>query len=504
MLIFDCVSKMTKFYLKRITNSIVKEQVAKNADEERLREHILQNIDYLSDPNRIAEVLSFKTLTRSNRILMFEILKNLLESPETLCAEVKLYEIVNNYENNAIKKSKEINLASVINERDLDLYKTVLEVALEDNAISQDEYSLLEKLREKLKISRLYSRYIEAQLGKFPKNKNVVHDQQEFDYAVKELQQFGILFYCNKDSEENILVVPEEIKMGVKKLLGFEMREECHYLFHDELSKPTLQKISKAFDLPISGKKEDISSRIVNAGCKPSEELNILSTQELYNICSKLKGVAVSGTKNERINRIIGYYDNLNLITPEDTVDERAKYYQYLEKLAKRDNQELLRLKLIKKDIEMENYFEEGTRYLFEKKLGCKLIEFDGTEHADGGVKFADDEVLLWDNKSKESEYNFPNSHYDQFKRYINKSKDRVKVFLIIVPEIGKEAEYRAIKLKQDTRTDTDIALITASDLKYIAENWNKIQKSDEFNLNLFNMTGVLSRKRIELFLKMY
>lgn len=500
MLIKDCISKMTKLYLKRITDSIVKEQISRNADENRLREHIRQNIDSLSDNNRIANYLSLDSIgQRDKRILMYAILWNLLEQPNSKCEEDKLYTIINDYEKDIINKSQEMDLSKIINERDLDIYGTILEVALEDNKVTKDEFSLLKKLRDKLKITRLHSRIIEGQLGKYPKPNNKLHSRREYSDMLISLQKKGVVFYCNDYKGKNIVVIPDEIRNGVKKLLGFELRSECHKLLHDEISRKHLKVIARNFELNVSGRKDEISDRIIKAGCKPSEELNILSREDLYNICNNLKGVAVSGSKSQKIKNIIEYYDNLNIIPPEDTEDPRSKYYQYLENLASRNNQELYRIKLIKKDKEMESYFEEGTRYLFEKKLGFDLLKFDGSDNPDGGVEFHDGELLYWDNKSKESEYTFPQSHYNQFRKYINNSNKRVKVFLVIVPEIAEEAEIQAIKLKQNTKTDTDIALITAGDLKYISENWRVNNKHQEFNLGIFNMTGILNRKKIEM-----
>ncbi|HMA62965.1 MAG TPA: hypothetical protein VKP78_09975, partial [bacterium] len=292
---------------------------------------------------------------------------------------------------------------------------------------------------------------------------------------------------------------PKEIREAVKTVLGFELRNDCHKLLHNEISKKHLKAIARYFELNVSGRKEEISSRIIKAGCTPSEELDVLSKDDLYNICNNLQGVAVSGPKSKKIINIIEYYDNLNIMPPEDTEDPRSQYYQYLEKLARRDNQDLLRIGLIEKDREMETFFEEGTSYLFEKKLGIKLLEFEGNDNPDGGVEFPDGELLYWDNKSKENEYTFPQSHYNQFRRYINNSNKRVKVFLIIVPEISEESEIKAMKLKQDTKTDTDVALITASNLKYIAENWENDNIQKDFNLGLFNMTGILNRKKIDI-----
>lgn len=504
MQIVDCTSKMTKFYLQRIANSIVKEQISKNADRERLKEHIDQNVDSLSDSELIIKKLSFKKMSRSNRILMDGILRNLLELPDSKCEEDALFSLIQEYENEIINKAEEIDLTNYMSEKDIDVYKTILEVALEDNIVTKDEFALLEKLREKLKINRFYNRIIEAQLNKFPKDGNIIHDREEYKETIKLLQNKGIVFYCNEFEKGNILVLPEEIRPGVKQFLGFEMGSDSHKLFHKILSKNQLQKISRNLDLSPYGKKDDLSDRIIEAGCKPSEELNILSANELYEICKKLKGVQRSGRKEEKIKRIIQYFDNIVLKKPEDTEDERAKYYQYYEELSRRDNQQLIRINLIKKDIEMEHYFEEATRYIFEKKLGCELIKFSGTENPDGGISYPDGELLLWDNKSKETTYSFPESHYKQFKRYIRKSPYRVKVFLIIVPDIKEECEIKIIKLKNETKTDTDVALITARNLKYIAENWEKLQKSEKFNINLFNITGILNRKRIDLQFKLY
>jgi hypothetical protein len=78
-------------------------------------------------------------------------------------------------------------------------------------------------------------------------------------------------------------------------------------------------------------------------------------------------------------------------------------------------------------------------------------------------------------------------------------------VFLIIVPQIGNSAKIGALKLKNFCETDTDVALVTAEDLKWVAENWQKYTKSEKFSLQIFNMTGILDRRtlkeRIEVFL---
>ncbi|MFP4600238.1 MAG: hypothetical protein ACLFVJ_18430 [Persicimonas sp.] len=122
-----------------------------------------------------------------------------------------------------------------------------------------------------------------------------------------------------------------------------------------------------------------------------------------------------------------------------------------------------------------------------------------GSDHPDGGAELSDDTLLMWDNKSTESVYTFPNSHLRQFKRYIRDSIDkRVNCFMIIVPEIDDVAEDNCLKLKFESQHDTDVCIITAEDLKWVAENWQDMSKKEEFNLMVFNQQGLLGRKRLE------
>ena len=104
----------------------------------------------------------------------------------------------------------------------------------------------------------------------------------------------------------------------------------------------------------------------------------------------------------------------------------------------------------------------------------------------------------MWDNKGKESEYAFPKKHLDQFQRYIRESVKRVNVFLVVVPEASPAARLQAIKLKHESGKDTDVTIITAADLKFVAEKWRKYSKDGVFSLDIFNSTGILTRPDLE------
>jgi hypothetical protein len=86
-------------------------------------------------------------------------------------------------------------------------------------------------------------------------------------------------------------------------------------------------------------------------------------------------------------------------------------------------------------------------------------MSMDGSGHCDGcfGIGRRGD-ILMWDNKSKESVYELPPSHQKQFKRYIRDSPVRVACFLVIAPSIGPAAAHAAARLKIESGTDTDVA----------------------------------------------
>jgi hypothetical protein len=497
MKIADCLPAMSQMYLSRTVDSLLKDDVPRG-DEDRLREQIRQNVNELVDHGRIVDRLHEETLTRNHRILIESILTSLLLAPDMNATEEGLFEAVRRNEQEIIEESSQETAFAFSDDRAIEIYRAVLEVALEDDDISVDEYRLMEKLRRKLGVSRREHRLLEASVGKFPKVDNELHSLSEFKDALKRLQVAGVVLFCNRAESGAAAVLPEEIAPAVKEYLGFEMSPDAQALLHDALGIEQLYRALKAQGLPLSGSKAGRSDRLLKAGVKPSEVLSCLGTDELRDLCRKLPGVAVSGAKADRIQRIVEYFDSLTAKEPEESDDPRAVFYQYFEEFAARDNTNLYQRKLIKHDRDMEAGFEEGTRYLFEVKLGCTLIEMPGTEHADGGVEFPNGELLLWDNKGKESTYTFPKAHQDQFKRYMRESVKRVNAFLVIVPGYEPSVRLQAMKLKHDSTTDTDVAVISAEDLKWVAEHWQNYSQSGQFSLEVFNTTGVLDRSSLE------
>src|SRR5699024_7165263 len=176
----------------------------------------------------------------------------------------------------------------------------------------------------------------------------------------------------------------------------------------------------------------------------PSAALDTLTSAELTDVLRSVEGVWISGSKEEKIRSLIDFYEEIVTPASSDATDERARYYDALEELAVRDYRVLRGNGLISKDLEVGRYFESATTYLFEVKLGARTKQLDGSKRADGRIQYSPKEICLWDNKSSESLYRFPNVHYYQFLEYIESDPIRPTASLVVVGDVYEAAELIA------------------------------------------------------------
>jgi len=504
MKIAEAVKLMSKSYLNRIVDSFAKD--FSKQSESQARETITKNVKELADTERISTLLRTYDTIYHQQILRRYILESLLEQPEYEAKEDEIIATVQEREKDVLKEAESEECFQFADERSLATLKTVLEVAIQDTQLSGDELRLIRHLREKLSLNRKDQFLLLAQLNHYPKVNGDLHSPSDFNSALLDLQKLGVVFYCNKHDEGAKFVIPEELVPGVKSAIGFELSEAAFGLLLEKLTNTQLREILGAHGVKKGGTKQELITRVQSAEIQPSEGLELLSDHELYTLCKNLPGANVGGTKNEKIQRVIKYFDELVVKDTPIEPDPGERYYDYFVELANRDRKNLLANNVIRKDREMERAFELGTQYLFTEKFGLNLVELSGSDHPDGCILFQKNELFMWDNKSKEKEYTFPQSHVRQFKSYIRESVKRVNCFLVIVPEIADGAEKNAYRLKVESESDTDVSLIRAEDLKWIAENWCEYASNDDFNLEIFNITGILMRddlvNRMELFLQ--
>jgi hypothetical protein len=502
MRVTDAVQEMSKLYLQRIIDSFTKDY-PRIPDETRAREIILANSEEMTSPERVASALSMES-SFADQLLFAFILESLIHQPDSSAGEELISTAVAELETEILGAATNKEALRFEDEHAVQVLRSVLEVALEDDIISADELRLIRRLRERLGLSERAKRLIMAQLDHFPRAGNRVHSLAEIRDALVDLQRRGIVFYCNRLDQGRYLI-PEEIAPTVRKVVGIELSPDAYRKLLDRLRSEHLASVLEAHRLPKSGSKEERAQRISDAGIQPSAALDVLSNSDLYDLCKALPGARVSGTKQEKIDRLIDYFATLISKDVSDEASPGERFCNYLAQLAARDREVLLANRIISKDREMEGAFEEGTRYLFGDRLGIELLSMAGSDHPDGCFRFGKrGDLLMWDNKSKESEYTFPESHLKQFKRYIRDSAERVSCFLIIVPAIADGAEQNTMRLKYESGADTDVAIITAEDLVYVADTWTKVGGGKIFNAEVFNMTGVLSRQVLDQRMKLF
>jgi hypothetical protein len=501
MKVEEAVQHMTKSYLHRVIDSFTRD--LPKGDEDKSRDLILRNIEELTDSHRVENVLGFEGIY-SDQILLRGILEALVNALDHRLPEDSLVEKVVAAESAVITEAAVPDCLRYEDARGIEIFEAVLEVALADDELSSEELRLIHRLREKLDLSERTKRLILARMNHFPRAGNRVHTPSDFRDALIDLQRRGVLLYCNK-LEGGQFLVPEEVVPAIRAALEIELSPTAWLQLLEHLSKSHLCAMLENAGLPKSGKKEDQRDRVIAAGLRPSKSLDSLSNQELYDVCSSLPGAKVGGSKQDKVDRVIEYFANLVRKEVPKEASPGELYYQYLVELASRDRESLLANQVIKKDIDIERAFEEGTRYLVTEKLGLELIKMPGSDHPDGAFRLKrSKDLLMWDNKSKESAYDFPPAHLKQFKRYIRDSAERVSCFLVIGPEITQNCEENALRLKVDSGRDTDIALISAENMAWVAENWRSFNDASAFDPEVFNHTGILTRQNLKQRMRLF
>lgn len=442
---------------------------------------------------------------RDERILAPVILKHiLLHTDDFKIIQKDLTDAIIDYEQSIINNSNEL-LSNGNSEKahNYGFFKFVLEAAWERNEdISADEKNLLNKIRVKLNITEDESNMLEASIGKFPVPGNKVHTREQIEAVRRKLQCVGLLFSIRDDERNDYDVIPEEIAEALREMFYLEIKYHGYVEMLESKyvrKKSYLKELLGKGGIPVSNsvKMDDLKNlclshlnpSVLLGGYSPRDGLDIST---LSKWCAELN-LPVSGQKQELIQRIIAYYDNIRKeIQALD--DERVVWYEYYEDLASRKLDNLRSQNIILKDIECEKKFEQATDYIFEELLVHKPLVLKGTEHADGMLSYQE-KIIMWDNKSKETPVNL-GDHIKQFDRYIRNAEKNVPIFLVIGPSFTDNST--SVAMQYMLENETIITLITAKELKALADKWSKSNASgnDPFPLGYFKQPG---RFNIEL-----
>ena len=506
----SCVKLSQNFNeLKRIASAYVED--CRKLDFNDLKASLIKTEGQYTQYSNIEKQLNALKLHENPivRIVAPIIIRNYLMDEDEFTSTCKATdEAVIAYEKSIIDEANNIDLKNM--SRDFALFRFILDKAWErgDN-ISVDEKNLIEEVRKYLNISVKDQNIIEAKAGRYPTKDNIIHNLSEIEVARRALQSSGILFYIKNSDNVPCDIIPEEIVTCLRKYYNVEMKEYGYKQLISYITKNTkkqylIEIINKHNEQPDTAKIElpnnptiPFLQDVILKTIKPSNLIGGFSRNAgLDNItlskwCSNI-GVNVSGAKSTLISRIIDYYDKLRKITIS-SADEREKYYNVYHELACRDLAYLRQNEIIKKDLECEHFFEKATDYLFEVMLKNKPLLLSGTEHADGKLSY-NDRYILWDNKSKETPVNLLD-HIAQFDRYIKCSDKAVPIFIVIGPSFTDNSVKECVKYSLSN--DTQILLITADELKDVAELWHKNHPNESFNLGFFKQNGRFDKTKM-------
>jgi hypothetical protein len=283
-----------------------------------------------------------------------------------------------------------------------------------------------------------------------------------------------------------------------ERLVTDEAYKEALSMF----TKSQLATVLAKKNLKKSGSKKQKVERIVNSLYSLSSTFESLKTGELANLC-KLYDIPFRGRKADIIERIVHYFKNYQIKGTKATSKELFSIYEDLSKQNKNayrdieidDNQ--IALPTITAD------FERATRFIFESIFGLTVkTQTPGREEPDGIIK--EDNIILYECKTVLSPpYELPIAHRDQFRRYIKDQYDKLephaktalKCFILIAHSFNDNVEDKLSQIKFEPYIP--FCLLTAGDLKFIAESWLNEQKGRTLPTSVLIFQGRYTRDKL-------
>ncbi len=246
-----------------------------------------------------------------------------------------------------------------------------------------------------------------------------------------------------------------------------------------------------------NGNKDLLITRIAESDVRPSDVLGALDSDKLAKMCRAV-ALPSSGSKSERIVRLIDFYDDLTF-EERTTQDAREEWYSNYELLAARSYSDLKAKKVINRDLDIEHQFERATDFLFETKLRVPVDHKRKGTKADGRILLENRQSILWDCKSNEKSVNLQDHLESQFDGYLRREAacgNQCLAFIVIGPAFTAQSLKLCHQYK--ARTNWDVALVTAEALKHLAELWSTTSGGKQFPIRLLNRTELIDKEKAE------
>jgi len=484
-------------------------EVIRKDDRAEYVEQLRQIKHKLADRTLVKAKVSLDDLPYRVHMLVRWMLRELLNTPGYQVVIETFHESLIREEQELIEFAKSGRALQNIDRKVTEIYGEVLRAAWSDGEISRDEYHLIETLRQKLGITRRDHRVIEVQIEHFPSKSGGVHTVEEIETAAANLAKRGLLLRVPLPDRHRVYCIPEELGETLRDLYEIELMTPNYLSMLQQVPVAAIRAALEQAGQPFSGTREFLTARAIDGYVSPRTVLRQLTDDQLTGLLRGLPGIRQDGSREIRVRNIVAYYNRLSIAAPpsasQDGDNRIASYLLYYTDLARRAYDVLHATNVISRDKEIERAFEQATTALFHDYFGHEVSTLPGSNHPDGMVEIdGSARVIIWDCKSCNGPYTLTEATGRQFLAYAGATETRIaSPMLIIAPDFSADSVIAANKLKTQCRPGTEIALVAADDLKWLAELWRK-RGQGKLPWQVLAVTGRLTRAQMEERLKTF
>ncbi len=485
-------------------------EVVRRDDLDEYRHQVLANQSEILSPKNIERYLDLEGLPYHVQVMAKAALRRLLNEPHYVAEIGAFHTALIDAERAFLEYASSSKALKHLTSDRIDIYKTVLAAAWEDN-VNASELHLLEVLRNKLGITRRDHRVIEVQLGRFPSATGKAHTVPEIEEAVRHLSHRGLVLEVRLPGGAKAYCIPDELGDAIRLQMGIELKGANFSALMAKLPVRVLRQALDEAEQPFVGSRDFLSARILDGYVSPRAVSRLLTEDEMASLLTGLPGIKLDGSKEIRVRNVVRYFDKLDIadVGEGGTADRTELYVRYFSDLARRAYDVLRAAGVITKDKDVDRGFEQATAHLFQVGLGLSLETFEGSNHADGRAALDDPHrVLLWDCKSCEQQYALTDRLARQFLAYATAAGPRVaSPLMVIAPAFTDDSLDAVMRLKVLCPPGTEIALITADDLLWLSDTWAKrrIQGgAGSLPWQVLATTGLLERTVLQKRLKAF
>lgn len=473
-------------------------QIVRRDDKSEYTRRILESRIDIVVTERLEAHLKFVETPYRALMLVRAVLRQLLNEPGYAVATVEFHERLLHQEQQFVEWAAQPKALTHLDPKLVDIYRTVLKDAWDTDGVDASEYRLLEVLRRKLGITRRDHRVIEVQLGHLPGEAGATHTVDEIEEAVRYLIKRGLVFRVQTPEGDRLYAIPDELGDALRAVMGIELIAPAYSNLLKRLTVASLRSALEQAGQPFTGTRDFLIERLIDGYVSPKSVLRSLSDGDLDAVLATLPSVRQDGTREIKVRNIVKHFDRLSF-APQAAAQGPSPvetYIKYYGELSRREQDVLRAAGVISKDLHIERRFEEATTALFTDLLGHPVARMEGANHPDGRVEIDTQRLILWDCKSCETPYHLTDRLARQFLAYTTAVYPQVaSPLLVVAPDFTPDSVASAMRLKAQCTPGTEIGLITADELSWLANAWKRRKTGQPLPWEILAFTGRLTQE---------